>query len=178
VDSDGRYEVSAAREWIGSRETPLRPREVLAEVADIVRRYDCMHRVYSDQASFDSLQDSARAVGVTLIEAGWTAGTERTAVYTRMRDAFSRDGVALPVDAAHLAADLGGIRRRLTHQGATIVLPLTPDGRHCDYAPAIAMLFERLRYAGGPEPARTPDDEDEAMFALQPTGDPWDDVLS
>lgn len=43
-----------------------------------------------------------------------------------------------------MRADLLGVRKRVTQSSSTIVLPRTGDGRHADYASAIALLVSQL----------------------------------
>lgn len=167
VDADGKIAVHAAREWVGSRESPLKAADVFREAAEVVSVYDCAHSIYSDQASFDALLEHAQGAGLSLIERAWTAGSERTAIYEHMRTLFGDGRVALP-DVPNIARDLGNVRRRLTAGGSAITLPETPDKRHCDFAPALAMLCDRLRYDGSPEPAKTPDDEEDELFDEPP----------
>ncbi len=160
VDTDGRIAVHAAREWVGSRERPLVAGDVLSEVAELCARYQ-IHAVHSDQASFDALHEHAQRVGLSLVEQAW--GAERTAVYEAMRTAFGEGRMSLP-DVPALVRDLGSVRRRLTVSGASISLPTTPDGRHCDFAPALAMLVHRLRFGASPERQQTAEEREDAEF--------------
>ena len=177
LDKAGKLELSATREWVGTKEAPLSPAAVLGEVADLCRAYDCAHRVWSHQAAFDALQDLARQVGVTLSEHQWAAGQARVGVYQYLRELFGADRVAIPAHTG-VAADLGNVRRRVTHQGTTIALPVTVDGRHCDHAPSLAMLAQLLRYGALPADPTQPVDEDRARFEPDGDGDPWDEFLA
>jgi hypothetical protein len=38
-------------------------------------------------------------------------------------------------------ADLRSVKKRVTQNAVSIVLPRTSDGRHADYAPAVAMVL-------------------------------------
>ena len=40
-----------------------------------------------------------------------------------------------------LLRDLASVRRRVTQAGLTYHLPKTPDGRHADYVPALALAL-------------------------------------
>ena len=98
-------------------------------------------------------------------------------VYQYLRELFGADRVAIPAHTG-VAADLGNVRRRVTHQGTTIALPVTVDGRHCDHAPSLAMLAQLLRYGALPADPTQPVDEDRARFEPDGDGDPWDEFLA
>ena len=59
-------------------------------------------------------------------------------------------------------SDLLAVRKRATSRAVTIVLPKTPDGRHCDYAPALALLHERLSSAPVYQERGEPTEDDKA----------------
>ena len=52
------------------------------------------------------------------------------------------DGIELP-DNPTLRADLLGVGKRVTMNGLAIELPRTADGRHADYAPALALATSK-----------------------------------
>lgn len=132
--------VVLAREWIGSRAAPLSPKAVLEELASVVRPYG-VTRLASDQWSADALNDLARDAGLYVDPIHWTE-RERYEAYGRLRNAFETKSLVLP-RVPHIREDLVRVRRRVTRTGVTIDLPLTSDGRHCDYAPALALATSR-----------------------------------
>lgn len=134
-----RRSIVAVREWRGSRTAPLSPRAVLAEVAGILRPYR-VDFVYSDQASGDALRDHAEAFGLTLIVTPTTA-TNRLAMYENLRVRIAAGEVELPPHPT-VKADLLAVRKRITRAGVSIELPHA-GGRHCDFAPAIALVVSK-----------------------------------
>jgi hypothetical protein len=55
---------------------------------------------------------------------------------------FEQGMVEIPSDPM-LRSDLGRIKKVLKGSGASISFPRTSDGRHCDYAPCLAMALAR-----------------------------------
>lgn len=161
-DRQARVEVVLARQWQGSREAPLVPSRVLGEIASVLRPYRLSY-VLTDQHATDALADIARGVGLHLVERAWTS-TTRTEAYAALAARIAEGTIELsPVPL--LLADLQRLRRRLTAQGSTIELPMTSDGRHCDFAPALAMALMTpiaLPDAEQPAPAKGWTREEEA----------------
>lgn len=135
-DRAGKLVVAYCQEWIGSKVAPLKPKSVLAEIAAVCRRYR-VGEVWSDQWAIDALAELAEQCGLTLV--AWHSNAQTT--WNRFQSFATRLGqglIELPPDPV-LRADLLAIRRRVTQTGTTIVLPVTSNGRHCDYAPAVAL---------------------------------------
>jgi hypothetical protein len=155
-----------AREWIGSRVAPLSPKAVLAEIAESVAPYR-IRSLRSDQWSADALNDLARDAGVYIEPLHWTE-RERYEAYQRIRNALERGRLSLP-RVAHLREDLARVRRRVTRTGASVDLPVTSDGRHCDYAPALALGLAAYipDYAEPPTHAQRTRDERRALARRQ-----------
>lgn len=133
--------IVRACEWIGSRQTPLDPGEVLAEVAGILASYG-ITAVDTDQAMGDALVTLGRQVGLRLIP--WTLNdAERTRRYLAMRTRMDSNELELP-PVPQLRTDLLHIRKRVSPGGMRVMLPQTSDGRHCDYGPALMLVTSRL----------------------------------
>lgn len=132
--------VALARQWIGSKVAPLQPAVVLRDIADICERYG-VRVIVTDQYAADALRDLGHLHGVSLIERPWTSATKLDA-FDSLRVRMVTGLVELPPDEA-LVRDLLAVRRRVTQQTVSIDLPKTPDGRHCDYAPALAALVQQ-----------------------------------
>jgi hypothetical protein len=98
--------------------------------------------VWTDQASGDALRDIAADLGLTLVIEPWTQANKLTA-YTNLRTWVRTDQLELS-SAEHVKQDLLGVQRKYTRAGVTIDLLKTPDGRHSDYAPAIAIVASKL----------------------------------
>ena len=130
--------VPLARQWIGSKVAPLQPTVVLRDISDLCERYG-VRVIVTDQYAADALRDLGHLHGVSLIERPWTSATKLDA-FDSMRVRLVTGLVELPPDEA-LIRDLLTVRRRVTQQSVSIDLPRTPDGRHCDYAPALAALL-------------------------------------
>lgn len=159
----GRTVVVRAEEWRGSREEPLDPGEVLSEIAGILAAYR-VTCVDTDQAMGDALQSLGRQVGLHLIP--WTlTATQRAQRYLAIRTRMDSGELELPpVD--QIRVDLLHLRKRVTPGGMTVDLPLTSDGRHCDFAPALMLVLSRML----PEPTiaatKETDPETERMRKL------------
>lgn len=129
--------VDVARQWKGSRAEPLDPRQVLAEVAQVLGAYD-LSEADTDQLGYDFVAALADNAGISLHLVAWTSAN-RLAAYDALRRRLSTGQVELPPDPL-VRADLIAVRRRVTLGGVQIYLPETSDGRHTDYAPALARL--------------------------------------
>lgn len=140
--------IVLARQWQGSKIRPLRSSEVLAHIAALCRPYG-LNWAYTDPWAADPLHDIAEELRdedgnpspFSLIIEEWT-GPEKTAAYTALAAEMAEGFIELPPDPL-VAKDLRMVKKRTTQQGIAIDLPLTPDGRHCDYAPAIAGALRR-----------------------------------
>ena len=130
----GKATMYSARQWIPG--DGLSIGDVVREVAELCRRYRC-DLVRTDQWAADAIAELGRAVGLTVIDEAWTAANKVDA-FDGLRIAVRERQVEL-VAAANLRDDLLRVRRVLTGSGVSIRLPETSDGRHCDYAPAVAM---------------------------------------
>lgn len=136
-----RYVVDAARQWIGTSAAPLDAEAVVREQSALLVSYG-VSSVHSDAWAADPLAALYRQRGVTLHAWPTTAG-EQLSRFDSLRVHLGLSLLELPPDH-QVRADLLAVRRRATSRAVTIVLPRTPDGRHADYAPAIALLHERL----------------------------------
>jgi hypothetical protein len=136
----GVTKICLTREWKPRVGEPLRPKAVLAEIADECRRYGVSH-AYTDQYSADALVDIARDHGLPLIVEPWTAA-DRTQIYMQLAAEVAEGRVELPNDEQVLR-DLRAIRKRVTQNGISVVLPQTSDGRHADFAPVIAKAVSK-----------------------------------
>lgn len=136
MSPEGVIKQCVARQWTGSKLDPLRPRAVIAEIAGICRSYG-IDVAHTDQYSFDALNDLADQAGITLL--GTTIRAEnRLEMFEGLRLLMQTGRVEL-IDDPLLRSDMQGVRKRITQNGVTIVLPVTGDGRHADYAPSVAL---------------------------------------
>ena len=140
--------VALACEWIGTRDKPLDPGVVLDAIRVALEPYG-VSAVATDQHMGDALERLARDRGLSLTQ--WTlTDAERTRRYLAMRTRFAMSHIEIPA-VEHLRTDMIRVKRRVTQSGVSIVLPLTSDGRHCDYAPA--MMLALSRYLDDVKPA-------------------------
>lgn len=131
-----RRRVVLTRQWVPRAGEPLKPREVLGEIAALLRPYR-VAQLHSDQWGADFLAELARDFGLTVYT---ESVTDR--VRTERFLAFRRDVVDGRFELSgdpDVAEDLKRVKRVATANGATIRLPITADGRHCDYAPPLVQ---------------------------------------
>ena len=131
-----RRRIVLAKQWTGSRREPLSPDAVIGEMKAILAPYGILD-VYSDQWSGDALRDLAARHGLRLHVVTHTA-EERLGKWISVKTMFERGLLELSPEPV-LRQDLIRLRKRVTSRSATIELPLTSDGRHCDYAPALLL---------------------------------------
>ena len=132
-----RKTLYAARQWYPSED--FTEGDVLDAMKPLLEQYRVQY-CYTDQFASGFIKSLALAQGLAMVkfeDRPWTAANKLDAfdglrVMVRMRE------VEL-IDAPSVREDLLRVRRKLTQSGATITFPGTADGRHCDYAPAIAM---------------------------------------
>lgn len=137
----GKTVVVRADEWIGQRNDPLDPGKVLAEIAGILASYG-IASVDSDQWMGDALIALGRQVGLNIVP--WRlAEKERAERYLAIRTRMDSGELELP-PSLRLRTDLLHVRKRITPGGMSIVLPQTSDGRHCDFAPTLMLVLNRL----------------------------------
>ena len=133
------YKAAVAREWRG-----IRPEQAWIEIAQICRRYG-VSAVDVDQYAASANADLARQQGLSLNVRPWTAANKLEA-FVDLATLIHSDRVELSPDKT-LRRDLLSVKKRVTQTGQTIVLPRTSDGRHCDYAPALAAAVRAARWA-------------------------------
>ena len=136
--ADGVHSVVMVRQWQGSKVAPLSPDHVFREIGAVLRPYR-VETVATDQFSVDANRDLARRHGLHLYERAWNQELKLER-FESLRLAIADRGVELSACSV-LRADLLSIRRRVTQTGVSIELPHTSDGRHADYAPALAMAL-------------------------------------
>lgn len=146
----GRLIVALSREWVGSRQEPLDPGEVLEEIGLILEAYGVRY-LHGDQWSSDALKTIAKRYGVRFVEHA-SQGAEVFERYQRILDELKIDNIELPPDPM-FQADMRRVKKVVTRLGMGIELPKTSDGRHCDYAPAFALACAQI------SPTKRPDVE-------------------
>jgi hypothetical protein len=149
-DESGRMIFAHAQEWRGSSERPLDPESVLLEQASILGRFHVKH-VQTDNWAGDALASIARRHGLNLVQTSLTMG-RKIELYDAAQTKIADGQVELPPHP-QLRADLLGVKRVVTASGMSIRLAQTPDGRHSDFAPPVALLLEQ--HCPGPRTVET-----------------------
>jgi hypothetical protein len=130
--------VVAAKQWTGSKAAPIAPRQVFSELAALCQPYG-ISSVESDQYSLDALRAIASEFGLFLFSRPMTP-VRKLELFERMRTMLAEGELELPPDPV-LRADLLAVRKKVGQNGVTIDLPRTANGRHADYAPALALAL-------------------------------------
>ncbi len=141
--------VGGVWSWAGSKSKPLSPRDTLAEVAATLKPYG-VQRIHVDGWSFDAMADHARAVGLSLVE---HPAVDRDVPYQRLKALLGNGDLELPPDPV-LRNDLLALRQRATSSGVKIHLPHTSNGRHCDFAPSVALAVMHAERISGIDTGR------------------------
>lgn len=155
----GRAAVVMTRQWIGHSSRPLSPRAVLQEIAALLSPYG-VTTVDSDQWSADALKDLAISCGLYL-RTHTVGGPERVENFERVRAYVTDRRLGMCAGDTEMVRDLSSVRKRVTQNGIAIDLPITADGRHADFAAALALgLAQNL-----PEPTALPPEPTERDYA-------------
>lgn len=142
----------------------LDPDRVLGEIARDVAPYG-ITMIATDKWQVDTLKSLARRHGLDLVEYDY-AGLDLAAIYLEMQAKIAQRLVELPPDPV-LRADLLAMRRRVSSSGMTIELPTTGNGRHCDYAPALARVLRMWVPDCKPQPSPPVDVEKKLLDAAK-----------
>ncbi len=149
-----RIELPCAMQWTGSKTKPLDPEATIKEIGAVLAPYG-VREVLSDSWSADALGALAKRYGFAVREWAGASRTDRKhEMYRGVGVLLSSGRLELP-DHPVLKNDLKLVRRKATANGVAIDLPKTPDGRHCDFAPAVvlaAFFAERTPARGGYAP--------------------------
>lgn len=132
--------IVVARQWIGSQSEPLDPNDVMEEVAQLCHEYR-VGMVWSDQVLADAIKPIARSHGLQFVEKKLSS-SQKLIVYTNMKLRMASGEIELHPDRG-LRDDILRVRKRITAGGAQVFLPKTSDGRHCDYAPSVALVLSK-----------------------------------
>ena len=156
VNGRDKYAVALSRQWVGSKSAPLNPREVFTQIADLLRPYG-LHSLMTDQWAVDTLREIASQCGLGLIEVPITR-QRKFELFDALKLKIVDQSLELGPDPV-LIRDLASVRKRVTQSAISIELPDGADGRHADYAVALALALSRSVLTPGPEAP----DEDEKM---------------
>jgi hypothetical protein len=138
---DGSFlvQVALVRQWLPQPDKPLDPKVVFQEIAKLCAPFG-VTEVFTDQWKHAELEIHANAAHLVLTDYE-LAGNDSAEMYDAFRLRVLSRGIELHPDP-ELQADLLAVRKLVRRSKVTMDLPVTGDGRHCDYAPAIVLLNE------------------------------------
>lgn len=145
----GRYFVCRHQQWIGSTSEPLSPLAVFQDISSILAPYG-VKTLHTDQWAADALVDIATQAQLWLISES-ISNHSKLEMFTALRAVVADKNISLPHDM-QLLLDLARVKKRTTPSGIAIHFPRTADGRHCDYAPAVALALAHAPRGPDPEP--------------------------
>lgn len=142
VDANGRHKLEQVRaeQWVGRPKDPLSPKKTLEEIKLILAQYD-LAEVMTDQLALDFIADIAESIGLAVL--GYHVGPDdKMLMCEQIRQALVESRLSL-LDCRQQFADLQRVKKRPTTNGVTIQFPVSGDGRHSDFVPAVGlcMLF-------------------------------------
>jgi hypothetical protein len=132
------YRVVLVREWRG-----LTPSQCWREIAKVCHGYG-ITRAVTDQYAASANADLAKIHGLRL-SVDKATGASKLEDWTDLATLLHSDQIELSPDPT-LKRDLLSVKRRVTTSGATIVLPRTSDGRHCDTAAALCAALKHAAH--------------------------------
>ena len=148
-DDDGNIVVDAVRRWMGNSERPLNPRDVLMEIADLVKHYR-VDVLYSDQYHFESLAQLAGDYGISILGIPFTARS-KSEMYGNLQQLFHQGRIRL-IEHEELLKELRTLERTLT-DGGTVQIG-APNGMHDD---VVSTLTIAASQAMALEPTKLPE---------------------
>ncbi len=145
---DGKRKVFAVQEWLPKKGAPLRAKVVLPEIKALCDEYGIVS-VATDQHG-DTLLAEIGDESDLFIHSEHITRAKKVERFRTLRELVNAGDLELPA-APNVIDDLKRVRRRLTSDGVNVVFPKTSDGRHCDYAPAIADAVFRATLEADPD---------------------------
>lgn len=132
-----KFTVVYAFEWRGSQTSPLSPKAVLTDMKMILDSYR-IDSVFSDQYSQDAIKDIARDLGFGVVPITITT-TLKKRMFVSLHARATTGMLELP-PTPELKRDLQNVKKKFSRGDFQIVLVETTDGRHADFAPAVALV--------------------------------------
>jgi hypothetical protein len=167
TEDNVRFDVVFATQWTGSGEAPLKAGDVFDEMLPTLVEYGCTGSVKTDQYAAPPLVEIALTKGIGLSPLTITKAN-KFKLYASVGVRLDSGYLSLP-PIPEMRADLLNVKKRVTGDGIKAVLPETADGRHCDYAAALALLIgdylesSQEMKAGTPVQILDDDDVDESQ---------------
>lgn len=144
-EPDGRILQDVVRRWVGTKEEPLNPEAVLAEIANICKKYKNF-LIYSDQYQLESLQQIASKFHLILSEVAFTGGNKAT-IYGDLQQLLHQGRLRL-LDDYETTKELKTLERKLTGGGAMQIS--APAGLHDDMATVLAIAVHKAMWFNAP----------------------------
>ena len=135
-----RHQINLAMQWIGSQAEPLSPRQTVKEAKEVLTPYR-ITTVTTDQYGADFLRDIMLEEGLGLNIVPFS-GKNKFNMYNSVGMRMDACYLDLPNDET-FRNDLLSVKKRVTTDEPKVVLPETLDGRHCDFAPPLALMCGR-----------------------------------
>lgn len=137
---DGGYETVFHKEWRPRPGAPLSPKAVLSDVAGILKPYGVPYLV-TDQNMAEALIDIGADLGIVCVREDLT-GANRLPLAEQVVALLRGGLLSLPKDP-QIRTDFQNMAKRISSNGnASLSLPKTKDGRHCDYIPAYMLALK------------------------------------
>jgi len=128
-----KHAVVLTREWVG-----VPSDTVIEEIAATLAPYH-VTSVRTDQWSAEALATIGRRYGLNFHHETMTAA-RKFELYEGLRLKFELGEIQLSPDA-RVRNDLKRVIKKVTQDGYRIELPVTPDGRHCDFASSTVLAL-------------------------------------
>jgi len=155
---DSKLEVSFARQWMPGPQGSIDSEATLKEIAVLLRAYGLAH-LYTDQWAADPIASLAAIHGLCVVSVELPM-RDQVLTVAELRALLGLRRVEL-LDNQLLIDDLKRTRKVTTRNGQAIDLPKTPDGRHCDFVPALLRAMRWLIPEPVSDAQRHDDEEDE-----------------
>ncbi len=136
VDNQGVFVVDLLRRWIKPPDgiSGWSPTTILQEIATLTKPYR-VFQVATDQYHFDSLQQLALDMGLSIKQVTFSAGS-KAEIFGNLRTLLNTNRLSL-LDEPETLGELASLERKL-NQGGTVSISAPPD-RHDDMATVVAL---------------------------------------
>lgn len=136
VDDTGVFHIDLSRRWIKPQETMIgwNPTEILREIAALCAKYR-VSQVVTDQYHFESLEQLALQMGLTIKKLTFTAGS-KAEIYGNLRNLLNTGKLRL-LDDPETYSELASLERRLSQAGGVQIS--APPNMHDDMATVVAL---------------------------------------
>jgi hypothetical protein len=135
-----RYSIVRVRQWTGSKREPLNARNTLMDVRAEVIPYG-ITEVWTDQWGADFVIQIAADIRLTVNEDKSTT-SEKDERHVDFRSKLIARQIS-PTTEPVWRSDMLAARIKRVPGGQKLELPLTRDGRHCDYVPATLLAMAK-----------------------------------